>query len=106
MRNTRKRRVIWDSGVNDRMKRAVEDSLRHGNYFFTEDTVEFWNTRIVAGMFPNDTFVTSEDNYNRTKILYTARRYDWDTHDVETIGGFQQFTTAEEATLFAKYYEE
>ena len=106
MRNTRKHRNIWDSGVNERMKNAVTDSLRHGKFYFDEDTVRFWNCRIVAGMFPNDTFVTSEDNYNRTKILYTARKYDWENHSVETIGEFQQFHTAEEAILFAKHYEE
>lgn len=92
--------------MNGLMKRAIQDSKRYGNYFFDPDTIRFWNSRVEAGMFPNNTFVTSEDNFDRSKILYTARKYDWDNHSVETIGEFQQFATLEEAVRFARYYEE
>ena len=106
MGNTRKKRAVCDSTVNPRMREAVADSLVHGKYDFAEDTMSFWNSRVVAGMFKNNTFVTSEDNYDRSKILYTARLYDWRTHSMETIGEFQQFSNVEEASQFAKSYKE
>ncbi len=88
--------------MNRRMKDAIADSLRHGENYFTEETMEWWGSEIVAGMFINNTFVTREDNFNKTKKLYTARKYDWVTHDVETISGFQQFDNAEDAIEFAE----
>ena len=89
---------------NALMDKAICDSRNHGNYFFTPDTIRFWNSKVVAGMFPNNTFVTSEDNYDRSKTLYTARLYDWRTHSVETIGEFQAFSTMEDAINFAVRY--
>lgn len=106
MGNTRKKRAACDSTVNTRMREAVADSLAHGKYDFEEDTLRFWNSRVVAGMFKNDTFVTSEDNYDRSKVLYTARIYNWRTHSMETIGEFQQFVNVDEAVKFAKAYKE
>lgn len=90
--------------MNSKMKDAIRDSLWHGEKYFTKETMEWWGSEIVAGMFANDTFVTSEDNFNKTKKLFSVRRYHWDTHDVETIGEFQQFDNAEDAIEFAKEY--
>ena len=88
------------------MRKAIEDCKEYGNHFFDKTTMEFWNSKIVAGMYENNTFVTSEDNFDRTRTLYTARHYDWENHRVRTIGEFQQFKTEEEAIAFAKAYEE
>lgn len=87
-----------------RMKLAIRDCNAHGSYFFSKATMEFWGSKIESGLFKNDTFVTSEDNYNRTERLYTARFYDWKNHSVKTIGGFQQFDNKENAIKFAKSY--
>lgn len=89
---------------NALMDKAIRDSRNHGSYFFDPDTMRFWNSKVVAGMFPNNTFVTSEDNFDSSKILYTARLYDWRTHNVTTIGEFQAFTTKEDAINFAVRY--
>ena len=86
------------------MERAIRDSRAHGNNFFDPDTIKFWNSKVVAGMFPNNTFVTSEDNYDRSKKLYTARHYDWRTHEVTTIGEFQAYSNVEDAINFAVRY--
>lgn len=91
---------------NAKMQEAIQDSLRHGNYFFTKDTMDFWGSVVEYGMFSNSTFVTSEDNFNRTKKLFTARYYDWEKHSVETIGEFQQFDNLDDAIRFAKSYKE
>ena len=102
MKDTYKTRGI----KNDRMQEAIQDSLNHGSKFFTEDTIRFWGSSVEYGMFKNNTFVTSEDNFDRTKKLYTARLYDWEKHSVETIGEFQQFDNLDEAIVFAKSYKE
>lgn len=88
--------------MNDLMRKAIADNKEHGYYFFDKDTKKFWNSKIVAGMYKNNTFVTSEDNYDRTRILYTVRQYDWEKHTVITIGEFQQFETKEEAVAVAR----
>lgn len=91
---------------NDRMVDAIRDSLNHGSHFFTEGTMNFWNSTIEYGMFSNDTFVTSEDTFDRSSKLYTARKYDWENHRVIDISGFQQFKSRDEAIRFAKDYKE
>lgn len=90
--------------TNALMDKAIRDSRNHGSYFFQPDTIRFWNSKVVAGMFPNNTFVTSEDNFDRSKQLFTARLYDWRTHSVETIGEFQAFHNKEDAINFAVRY--
>ena len=92
--------------MNNRMKDAIADSLSHGENYFTKETMEWWGSEVVAGIFDNDTFVTVEDNFNKTKRLYTARKYDWNTHDVETISGFQQFDNSADAIRFAKEWSD
>ena len=103
---TRGKKIEWRIRYkNDRMIDAIRDSLYSGSRFFTEETMSFWNSVIEYGMFSNDTFVTSEDNFDRTKQLFTVRRYNWKKHTVETIGGFQQFTSRDEAIRYAKDYK-
>lgn len=104
---TRKQLAAFSTTPQERLKLMLTDSKSHrGDYFFSEATMEFWGSAIVGGMFKNNTFVTSEDNFDRTKKLFTARHYNWDTHSVETIGEFQQFKTRDEAIAFAKQYKE
>ena len=90
---------------NAKMNEAIQDSLRNGCYFFKENTMDFWGSEVEYGMFANNTFVTSEDNFNRTKKLYSVRRYDWEAHEVETIT-FQQHDNLDDAIRFAKEYKE
>lgn len=88
--------------INSKMKRAIK--LSEG-YFFSKETMNFWNSKVESGMYDNDTFVTSEDNYDRTKKLYSVRHYDWEKHEVETIT-FQQHDNLADAIRFAQEYEE
>ena len=90
---------------NARMQEAIRDSLRHGSFFFSQGTIEFWGSEVEYGMFSNNTFVTSEDNYNRTKKLFSVRHYDWERHEVETVT-FQQHDNLDDAIRTAKEYEE
>ena len=90
--------------MNKRMRDAINDSLNAGRYYFTKDTMKFWGSKVEAGMYGNDTFVTSENNYDGSKRLYSARHYDWENHEVNTIGEFQQFESLEDAIEFAIKY--
>lgn len=92
------------SEINALMSKAIRDNRNHGRFFFDPDTIRFWNSKVVAGMFPNNTFITSEDNFDSSKQLFTARLYDWKTHSVETIGVFQAFHNKEDAINFAVRY--
>lgn len=88
--------------INSKMHRAIKYS---SDYFFTKETMDFWGSKVEAGMFDNDTFVTSEDNFDRSKKLYSVRKYDWNKHEVETIT-FQQHDNLADAIRFAEEYEE
>jgi hypothetical protein len=103
----RRQKIEWRIRLkNDRMIDAIRDGLNSGSKFFTEDTMNFWNSTIEYGMFSNDTFVTGEDNFDRTKYLYTVRKYDWKMHRVIDISEFQAFDDREKAIRFAKDYKE
>ena len=102
----RRQKIEWRIRLkNDRMIDAIRDSLNSGSKFFTEETMRFWNSTIEYGMFSNDTFVTGESNFDGTKTLYTARKYDWKNHRVIDISGFQAFENSDEAIRFAKDYK-
>lgn len=92
------------SKINAKMRKAIKDSLENGNSYFSKECMEFWNCTVEAGMFDNNTFVTSEDTFDGSMVLYTARYYDWNTHEIITLGEFQQFASLEYAIEFAKSY--
>lgn len=87
--------------VNDRMYAAIKDDKENGHHFFSEEIMDFWNSTVEAGMYDNDTFITSEDNFDSSKILYTVRKYNWNTHEVETVGMFQAYDNLGDAVEFA-----
>jgi len=91
--------------VNDRMYEAIKDDKVNGHNFFSKETMEFWNSRIEAGMYDNETFVTSEDNFDGSRVLYTVRQYNWANHEVETVGMFQAFDNLGDAVEFAIQYK-
>ena len=74
----------------------VQDSLDSGSYFFDDDTMHFWNSRIKSELIEEEYFITSEDNYDRSRILFSICRYDWENHEVTTIS-WQKHKTLEEA---------
>jgi len=86
---------------NAKMQEAIRDNSRNGNHFFDKDTMTFWGSTVEYGMLPNNAFVTSEDNFDRSRRLFSVRQYDWNTHEVDTIT-FQQHDDLNEAILYAK----
>lgn len=77
---------------------------QNGYHFFDADTMRFWGTSMVSELFPNNTFVTADDNYDRSKKLYTVRLFNEDTGDIKTVCGFQRFASLDEAVSAAKAY--
>ena len=75
----------------------------NGGYFFNKDTMNFFGTKIETSVFKNGCFVTSEDNYDKTKRLYTVRRFNGKS--IDTIGDFQQYKTKESAREAARKAE-
>ena len=76
--------------------------IANGGHFFDRDTMKYWGTRIETGVFKNGCFVTSEDNYNKTKRLYTVCRFNGKS--IGIIGDFQQYETKEAARKAARLY--
>lgn len=77
-----------------------------GHNFFDKDTMEFWGSKIESGLYQNNTFITSEDNWNRTERGYTVRQYDPNTAHINDVSGFLAFKTRAEAKAFALAYKE
>lgn len=76
-----------------------------GKHFFDPDTMRFWGTTEISELFPNNTFVTGDDNYNRTKKMYTVRLFVEETAEIKTVCGFQRFDNLEDAVAAAKAYD-
>lgn len=86
---------------------------RLGNYTFTQDTLSFFDSRILENIFPIDDsrgyFVTSE-KFADQRRKFTVRSYEVWTHkktgkdhlNVETVGGFQSFLCANGAKEYAE----
>ena len=86
----------------------MNDVIRHnkkvGQHFFDKETMKYWGSRIETELFPNNTFVTSEDTYDRNGRLYTVRMYDPNTGRIKTLNSFQEFDNLRDAENFAKNY--
>ena len=75
----------------------------NGYHFFDKDTMKYCGTRIETSVFKNGCYVTSEDNFYKTKRLYTVRRFNGKS--IDTIGDFQQYKTKESAREAARAYK-
>lgn len=83
----------------------VIDSRIHDCPFFSEGWMKFFGSEIIAGMYSNETFVTSEDNGpERTRKVYTARYYDWNNHKVITFNNSSPYDNLADAINYAKGY--
>lgn len=76
-------------------------------YFFAPSSMRFFNSRIGSNAYttvnPFKTlFVTSERFDDKSRRLYTVRLYDCRTHDIDTIGEFQEYRTARAANKAAR----
>jgi len=93
------------TGSLDRLKQYYQ------GHFFDKDSMRFWNSRIsessiteniVDGQVVGAWFATSEDNFDRSKRLYTARYFDISEHYMSTIGEFQAYSSLRQAKSVIK----
>lgn len=80
-----------------RLKAFHEDK---GFYFFSQDTMRFFKSRIHSDVYGGCVFVTSERQYGRRR--YFTVRYIDARGNIETVGEFQGFDTRSKAHTFAK----
>jgi hypothetical protein len=72
-----------------------------GQHFFSKDTLAFFGSKVYPELYTvagRQFFITSEDNFNRTKKGYTIREVMPDG-DIETLGEFLEYETKEQATF-------
>lgn len=75
-----------------------------GGNWFSRDTMRFFKSRVLEGVYGGRYFVTSERYSMDHPRLYTVRRAD-DDGSIATVGGFQRWRTAALARAAAKRIE-
>ena len=76
------------------MREAVRTYNMSGGYFFTPDTMKFWDSRIESELINNEYFVTSEPDMYGKNRKYTVRHFTGNYTGIETIGEFRQYGSA------------
>jgi hypothetical protein len=71
-----------------------------GSHFFCPETMRFFGSRISSKVIGGRYFVTCEDDFSKSRRLYTVRKATWGR--IETVGEFQQFPTLKTAKAFAR----
>lgn len=84
------------------MQMVIDANKAAGKHFFDKGAMEFFGSKLESPLFPNDCFVTSEDNFDRSKRLFTIRKFDRATGSIEDASEFQAYSTKEEAIAAAK----
>ena len=73
-----------------------EANQAHGYYWFSHGAMRSFKTRIESAVYSGKYFITSEDNYNGTKRLYSIRQASANGY-VGTVEDFNKFHTLEDA---------
>lgn len=87
------------------LKEAIEIYRETGNHFFDKETMEFFGSRIESELYENRCFITSEDNFDRSKRYYNVRQFSEDFKNVESLGDFNVMKTKAEAEDFINKIE-
>ena len=86
--------------MNFKEMKELNESI--GDIWFSKDALAFWNTEIMTDSNELGLFITSDDDYDRTKKLYSVRRIAKTGH-VETLS-FQCAGTLSEAKRWIKNF--
>ena len=70
-----------------------------GSYFFSPDTMRFFNSRVSNNVWGGRYFITSERYDYNTPRRYTVREFTYSNGVLEfdTVGEFQEFPTMSQA---------
>lgn len=82
----------------DQIKRANKE---RGQYFFSPDTMRFFRSRVLQGVYGGKYFVTSERYSDDTPRRYTVRVANSDG-TVESASEFMEFSYPYQARNYAK----
>lgn len=75
----------------------------HKGYFFSKDTMRFFNSKVYSCLYEDRFFITSEkQSYNHDRT-YSIRLL-CPSDSIETIGNFQEFKTKKQAENFIRKY--
>jgi hypothetical protein len=88
-----------------RMTELMDLNAKAGQYFFSPDTMKFFDSRVGGEAFVKDDkafFITSEKFSDRLEHIseprkFTIRSMDMRTGSVSTVGEFQGFSTESQA---------
>jgi hypothetical protein len=80
------------------MAKAVNKAK--GFYFFDRGANSFFRSKYHGGILKEKYFITSEQFSDTSPRLYTLREIDWESGDVKTVGGFQNFTSKQGAVTW------
>ena len=83
--------------IMDKCKSLYEARQLYSGYFFTRDTKQFWGSTNATDLIHGYYFITKEDNFNRTKKLFTIRKFTSDYQNIKTVGEFQAYSTLHQA---------
>ena len=88
------------------MKLTMADVKRinreKGQFFFSPQTIRFFNSRIESTLMRGGFFITSERFDENSPRKYTVRRFVPHTGEILTEGGFQTFKNKEDAQEFIR----
>ena len=76
-----------------------------GRFWFSRDTMRFFDCRIESKLYSDNTFITSEQMNYQSPREYTIRIALNNGIDIESVGEFGQFETLEQAREYRKTIE-
>ena len=79
-----------------------EANKKSEQYWFSKDTMKFFNCTIESELYRGGFFITSERMELGMPKEYTIRRVTNEKGNIETVGNFQQFSTLGKAQTVAK----
>ncbi len=74
----------------------MQANAQSGGHYFEASTMRFFRSRVLNGVHGGRFFVTSEKGPSGVR-LFSVRKAD-DDGTISTVGGFQAYSTAAEAT--------
>lgn len=68
-----------------------------GSYWWSKESMRFFNTRVESTLMQGDYFITSELSPYGHKRMYSVRHYDRANNDIDTVGDFYSYHSREQA---------
>lgn len=83
------------------MAEARKIHTKAGGKFFTRESMNYWGTRIVTGLYSNRCFITSEYDYSGEHRFFNVRQFSEDYTRIRTVSPFNKLDTKQKAVNLA-----